>query len=41
VPIVAFTGGSDIPEDLADMVVVAKPGNVDQVLAALERLTAR
>ena len=41
VPLVAFTGGSDIPEDLADMAVVAKPGNIDQVLAALERVTAR
>ena len=41
VPIVAFTGGGDIPEDLADMVVVAKPGNIDQVLAALKSLTAR
>jgi DNA-binding response OmpR family regulator len=41
VPMVAFTGESDIPEDLADMVVVAKPGNIDQVLDALKRLTAR
>ena len=40
VPMVAFTGGGDIPEDLADMAVVAKPGNIDQVLAALERVTA-
>src|ERR687886_92967 len=31
VPIVAFTGGDNIPEDLADMVVVAKPGSVDRV----------
>ncbi len=33
--------GDDIPEDLADLVVVTKPGSVDQVLAALKSLTAR
>ena len=32
VPIVAFASGGDIPEDLADMVVVTKPGRMDQVL---------
>ncbi len=41
VPIVAFTGGDDIPEDLADMVAVTKPGSMDQVLAALKKLTSR
>lgn len=41
VPIVAFTGEDDIPEDLADMVVIAKPGGMDQVLAALKTLTGR
>lgn len=41
VPIVAFTGGGDIPEDLADMVVVTKPGSMEQVLEALKKLTSR
>ena len=41
VPIVAFASGGDIPEDLADMVVVTKPGRMEQVLAALKSLTGR
>ncbi len=41
VPMIAFASGGDIPEDLADMVVVTKPGQMDQVLAALKRLTGR
>ena len=41
VPMVAFTGEQDIPEDLADMVVVTKPGRMEQVLAALKSLTGR
>ncbi len=41
VPMVAFAGGSDIPEDLANMAVVTKPGRTEQVLAALKSLTAR
>ncbi len=41
VPVIAFTGKQDIPEDLADMVAVTKPGSVDRVLAALEKVTAR
>lgn len=40
VPIVAFTGGNAVPEDLADVVVVAKPGRMDQVLEALEKVTS-
>ena len=41
VPMIAFASGGDIPEDLADMVVVTKPGRMDQVLAALKSLTGR
>ena len=40
VPIVAFTGSSDVPKDLVNMLVVTKTGSVDHVLAALKRLTA-
>ena len=41
VPMIAFASGGDIPEELADMVVVTKPGRMEQVLAALKRLTGR